>query len=446
MAESISAFVDIKKGESYDARKKRLASLLINTCIPPEGYLATRALAAESWAYHELRPYPYFWFGNWKTEERGTLPVCLPIARQIVLESSKWLFGKPVSIQCQDDKRLEEALNRAWMQNQMQREMHSAAQKGAIEGGIALKFCYDETRPVPLTFQTLSVIDHVRFFYDPQDKRTLLMARVQYPIRDGVTGDWYIYREEWTAEHEVHYKPILAKWLPQTVRALGGNVQVGSVAVASNNNTDPDVYQEWEELPRTPNPFGVIPIHPIRNLDKGDAFGHGDLWAGYSRNMFRLIDQVNLAFYLQNRSAQFYSEPNLIFIDAANPQVELDRPLAPGEAMNVKSRESEVGDKDMKADVKLLETRGDMMPHVMTYAKEVKRQIYEVCGSVDLDAEEITNKGNLSTPVLTFMFQPIIGAIEEKRVNYGEEGICKFLELVVGGLKNCGAFAKFLQN
>jgi hypothetical protein len=57
---------------------------------------------------------------------------------------------------------------------------------------------------------------------------------------------------------------------------------------------------------------------------------------------------------------------------------------------------------------------------------------------VNLDLEEITNKGQMSGPVMHLTYAPLIETTHQKRRTYGEDGIGKFLEAAITGLRNAG--------
>ena len=410
-------------------RARQLARRLVGVQCAPPGSEAVHAYAEEAGAYHSLAPYPWFHFREWKTEERGPLPRCMPFVRSAVRRSAKWLFGKPLEIKCPGNTELEETLRKAWQANRMPTRMVVAAERAGQQGGVALKFSYDETADPQLSFQTLSITQELRCYYDPHDRDRLLMARVQYPYFDPLARDWYWYREEWTAEEEVHYEPVRCKFTPR----MTGGLLWPSVPVVADSNSDPDKYERWVQTSRDENPFGLIPITPVKNLDVDDAWGIGDLWG-----LFRVVDRVNLTYHGMDRSNQFDSTPLPVFIDVNAEQADLDRPLAPGQPLSLKSDETAGGD-SAKGQVDLLEPRGSLRPHMMDYAKDLRTQILLAAGNVEVDQAEFTNKGNLTQAVLAQLYGPLIEQTDEKRKTYGEDGIGKFLESCAVGLARFGA-------
>jgi hypothetical protein len=71
-------------------RRRAWADSLIGTRYFPPFFSVVRLMALEALAYHQMRPYPYWYFADWKVEERGILPRCLPLARRVVTRSAKY--------------------------------------------------------------------------------------------------------------------------------------------------------------------------------------------------------------------------------------------------------------------------------------------------------------------------------------------------------------------
>lgn len=429
-------------GVNVESRRKALADSLINTKFFPPSFTTIRMLAMEAQAYHQLRPYPYWQFGDWKVEDRGVLPRCLPLARRIVTKSARWLFGKPVEIHMPGSEPCEKFLREAWQLNRMPARMVAAAERAGVEGGVVLKWSYDEAADIKLRFQVLSVVNECRLFYDPHDSDQLLMARIQYPVFNPTDGEHYLYREEWTDAWEVHYRPQKMTTTNLHRITAGGDVgpfAIGQVPVIWGTKTEPDIYEAWVQESATPNRFGLIPVHHVRNAEALATFGKGDLWTDATGGMFRLMDRINLTYQGMDRHNQLYSDPTFIYIDAkAGPDV-LDRPVQPGQATSIKSDEGYGPTGGKQAQAIMLESDGGVRPHMREYARDLMAEVLSTVGSVDVDTSEVGNKGNLTEAVLNQLYQPLIETTEEKRKTYGEDGIAKFLERVACGLSNLGA-------
>ncbi|BDI27998.1 hypothetical protein CCAX7_000490 [Capsulimonas corticalis] len=396
------------------------AAALINTRSLPVGLGWLQDKAAEAHAYDVLNPYPLFHFKEWKTEDRGPLPRCMPLAKSIIARGAKWLFGQPLQIHCAENPDLEEFLRKMWRKNKMGARLVAMARQGGCDGGIALKFSYDETARIPLSIQSLSLVDEVRLYYDPHNCADLLMARIQYSYFDAVAGKTMWYREEWTDDEEIHYFPLPQESL---------NTSLGSTRLyMSYNRTDPDTYEGWKISSRAANPFGVIPLTHIKNVETDDLYGAGDLW-----DLYRVLDRINLTYHLMDKSNQFDAESNPIFIDLDLDEDDIDKPLQPGQPIDAHSAE---GEKQGK--VEFPPTGNGLRPAMMEYAKDLKKQILAAASSVEVDQSEFSNKGNLTNAVLAQLYLPQIELTEEKRKSWGEDGLCEFLALVARGLQNVG--------
>lgn len=406
---------------------------LINTKSKPDGFIEAWAQAMQAAAYHALDPYPMWNFHDWKTEDKGPHPRCMPLPRHIVSKGASWLFGKPFQIVSENEK-LQESLRDAWLQSRMQTKIRYAAELGGIQGGVALKWAYDESnKDRPVAFQVLSVVDHLRLYYDPHDQDKLLMARVQYTYFDYERNQYYWYREEWTDEFEVHYVPRMAVYKKQNVSGAHAQVGVAQLADGASMNADPDTDENWQILTQKPNPFGVIPICAGKNIDVGSTWGQGDLWP-----FFRVFDRLNLAYHLMDRSNQLDSDPTTVAMDVSPEADDLDRVGKPGSIVSVKSDETADG-KPKQGRVELLEPSGRLRPYMKEYADDVRAMIMDAARSVEVRQEDVSNKGNMTQAVLMQLYAPLISATDEKRQTYGEDWITKFLELASIGLKNAGA-------
>jgi len=402
-----------------------LAAGLIGTSSLPPGLSYVRERAREARAYHLLDPYPLYHFRDWKTEDRGPLPRCLPIARSIVRRGARWLFGDAPRIHCSSNRQLEQFLLESWSGNRMSSRLVAIAENAALEGGVVLKFAYDAASRCPLMIQSLSLTDEARLYYHPHDCHKLLMARIQYPFFDAEEGKTYWYREEWTDSEEVRYRPVANELLFGTreTAMLSGSQPLLSQDIA-------DVYEGWQIESRAPNPFGIIPLIAIKNIETDDLWGSGDLW-----DLYRVFDRIHLTYHLMDRSNQFDSEINPLFIDLTLDRQDIERPLQPGEPLDLKT-DSLSSSRQGKVDFR--PSGNNLRPAMMEYARELKNQILEAASSTSIDQSEITNKGNLTTAVLEQLYWPQIVATKEKRKSFGNDGLVQFFALIAIGLSNAG--------
>ena len=390
---------------------------LINVKAPPAGLGAVRELAMEARAYNNLKDaYPRWAFQDWKTESRGPLPRCLPLARSIVRRGAKWLFGRAPSISFPGNEEFEKLILAAWKDQKMAAKLAAIARRVGIEGGVVFKFAYDETRkPQPLTIQALSLVDEARIYMDPHDCERSLMARFQYRYFDPVQNATYWYREEWTEEFEVHYHSIKEEQLNSSKAAL-----------------DPDSFEGWTISSKEPNPFGVIPAVMIKNFETDDKFGEGDCW-----DLFRIMDRVNLTYHMMDRSNQFDSQPTNIMLDMEEDEQDTDQSLAPGQMLPMKSIGADEGQGTRQGKVIPIEPKGSMRPAMMDYARDLRKQVLDAASSVEVDQAEVSNRGNLTTAVLQQLYQPQIEITEEKRKSWND-GLTDFFARIAIGLQNAG--------
>jgi hypothetical protein len=402
-----------------------MAKGLVGTSSLPPGLARIRELAREARCYHLLDPYPLYHFRDWKTEDRGPLPRCLPIAKSIVRRGAWWLFGDPPTISCQDNPKLEQFLRQSWNGNRLGSRLVAMAESAGLDGGIVLKFSYDAKDPCPLSVQSLSLVDEARLYYHPHDWQRLLMARVQYPFFDAEDGKTYWYREEWTDDEEIHYKPVSNELLfgSRETAALSSGQSLLSQDIA-------DVYEGWQIESRMTNPFGVIPMVAIKNIETDDLWGAGDLW-----DLYRVLDRIHLTYHLMDRSNQFDSEVNPMFIDLGVDEQDIGRPVQPGQPLDLKSDNSESG---RQGKVDFRPTGNNLRPAMMEYARELKNQVLEASSSSSVDPSQITNKGNLTTAVLEQLYWPQIMATKEKRKTFGDDGLVPFFALVARALTYAG--------
>jgi hypothetical protein len=368
-------------------------------------------------AYHSLQPYPQFspLTKDWKTEERGPYPRCLPFVRHVVEKGARWLFGKSVSLRVEEDKETSDLLNAAWSANSMSSRMIPGAVTGALTGGVVLKWSYDETRSEHPCFDVLDPSEHVRLYFDPSDVSRLLMARVQYPVPNYQTGKWDWYREDWTDDTLQVYD-----LLPSSVELAADPYAQVDIA---------DRATGWKPLSPKATPSGEIPLTYIQNRQAGGCYGDGDLWA-----LYHVVDLINFTYNLAHQHNQKHIKPDTALIDL--------EPVGDDDPSAGASAEVEVyktaSDATSQGKAQLLEASGSVREHVKGFSDDLLKMVYDACGSVDISPEEVTNKGNLTTAVLTQLYAPLIEATEGKRQSYGPDGLCRFMEKVSRGMAHLG--------
>jgi len=398
----------------------QLADGLINTRTLPPGLMSIQKLASQARAYHVLKPYPLWWFKNWKEEDRGPLPRCMPIAKAIIRRGAQWLFGKPLEISFPGNESLQERVREVWDENRMPSRLTAIARQGGLDGGVVLKFAYDELAEPAISIQSLSLTNQVRLYFHPHNREKLLMARVQYPYYDPIEACTYWYREEWTEAREVHYYPVKDE---------------------SMHRSDPDTYEGWviDEAYSRPNPFQLIPLHRIKNIETDDVWGAGDLWDIDDEpdgGLYRVLDRIHLTYHLMDRSNQFDSTVNPIYIDLDVDDDDLMKPLQPSQALSLESKNA--GSDGSQGKVVFPSSGNGLRPAMMEYAKDLRKQVLDSAGSVWVDQAEFSNKGNLTNAVLAQLYLPQIEVTEDKKRSYGADGLIPFLGKMARGLQRAG--------
>lgn len=401
---------------------------LLGTKFAPEGLEIITRLAKQARAYYSMNPYPAFGFTDWKTEERGPIPKCLPFVRSITKRSARWLFGRGVDIHISGSAQLTEFIVKAWNDSKMPVKMIDVARRAALDGSYCLKYHFDENRQIKFT--ALSTVDNVRLYYDPMDGTKLLMARVQFPYYDAVEGVFKMYREEWTDELYVKYVPLPIEFRTDPNMAFATEIFLAST------NTKPDnaASGAWTIEAVSENPMKIIPIVQIFNEDIGTPWGSGDQWS-----LYPIIDRINLTYHLMDKSNQFDSVPTPVYIDAVLEDDDLNTPLAPGEQQSLKT--DDVEGSGLQAKVQLMEPGGKIRPYMEAYTIDLTKQVHKAAGSIDIDPEMVSNKGNLTQSVLAQVYGPLIESSDEKRRNFGDYGIVSLLDKLCFSMRASGLWS-----
>jgi len=393
---------------------------LINTPHPPtSGY----AHAREAWQaadYSNGIPYPSHAFGpaQWPAD-KGPLPTPLPYARILVHEGADFIFqGGLPTFHVSADPDADAFLNAVIKANRLPARYNGLARQNGNAGTIAAKFSFDtgaDGAPVRITF--LSAPEECRVWTDPHDQQRILMARIQYPVRNPATGNWEYFREEWTNESWVTYAP----------RPAGGASILSPMGLADYSTTMGDG-GVWSIEAIKPNPFGLIPVTLIKNVaTEGSPLGVGDCWGS-----FRLMDRIALTMHGEDRSNQMHSEPTQV---ALNATLE-GGPLRPGEVVSIQNTNPE----GPAADMKLLEPTGAARQFSHMTIDKWEELLYKSVGLSRLDPATLTNKGNMTRLALMTAYARTVATSDLKRTNWGEAGLCIFFRTMLVGLSRTGAF------
>lgn len=399
---------------------------LINTKFVPPHYKQQYRMAKMTTAYYFCNPYPWYGFNQWKTEDNGPYPQCYPIVTAIVDKSAHWLFGKPIQFTFNTNPEVMAEISNIWKYNGLDSKLETYAQRGGVCGSLFMMFQLDKEADAPVKVRIYEVPEHAILYYDPLDADKLLMVRIQFPMIDYDTGKTVWFRQEWTDELIVTYKPKEA--------SVGTfNLALSPYDFKATPGYDTINDKEFEIEKSIPNPFGFIPGHEIKNKHGVSDFPVCDLYG-----LFGVIDRINLNYYLLDESNQLQKDPNYAVIDL-EPVSDDDGlyPSGPGTITTLQTVQDDNGNVK-QGDIKILESSGKVLPLIKEHIAELKAMIFDATGSVFLRQDSITNKGALTMSVLTQMYAPLIEATNKKRKSYGNEGIVKFINKLVFGLGKLG--------
>ena len=390
---------------------------LFNTPHKPYYQNVLAAEARKAKAYHNGSPYPAHAFKEWKSEKRGSLPLCQPFVREIVGKGARWLFGRPISFVVDgDDIEKSERVNEIWNKCGMPRRAVAMAETAAQTGGVFLKWWADGEE---VRIECFDAAEQVRLYYDPHDSDRLEMLRIQYPYFNPEDGAWYLVREEYTDEQIATYAPKPISGEPTENWTLAD-----SYSYASTMKDD----GKWPDPVITKNAYGIIPGVLVKNIDKGMPYGWGDLWG-----LWPAIDRINFTMELANHDNQLSIHPKRYLLNARLKDED------DGDALSIGDDEYLDPDSpDHPVDIKWFEAKGAIREPLQGYADCLMEHVYKAAGSALIRADEITNKGNLTKAVMALLYEPLIEQTEEKRKSYGEGGVCAFFERMALGLANAG--------
>lgn len=375
---------------------------LINTQTAGVGGYAGRRLAQESFAYFHGNPYPRFAFDaqQWPTE-KGPKPTPLPYAKLLIAEGAEFVFaGGPPRFTVGDDASSEAYLATVVRRNRLASRWAALAEFIANQGTVAAKFAYVPDDPLcAVRVSFLSIPDECRVWVDPHDQSRLLMARVQYPYRDAVTGAWFYFREEWTAGWHVIYRPKEA-----------GAYTIEAAANLPGYDQSLGDGDGWEIDQQEENPFGMIPITLIRNKrQEGSPLGVGDCWGS-----FRLMDRLALTMHGEDRHNQTSRGTPV----AKNAILTNSGPLLPEEPISVVSETPGVS-----ADFDIIEPTGAWRQWSHMTLDRWEDLLYAQVGLSKVDPAAITNKGNMTQLALKTVYSRTLATSDRKRTLWGEDGL-----------------------
>lgn len=374
--------------------------------------------ALQSYDYAAAIPYPTHAFSvaQWPSS-KGPRPTALPYCQILVNEGAEFVFrnGTP-NFSVVEDPMADLFLQRVIEDNNLGGEWISLAVAAGHQGAIAVKFSYDNEAEIPVRLSFLDIPQECRVWIDPHDINRLLMARIQYPYRDLESGDWYYYREEWTDDFYVTYKPIPAghRTVVNPYGLEGYLMHLGDLPT-------------WEIDSKEDNPFQIIPISVIRNRKvKGNPLGEGDCW----RN-FRLMDRIALTMHNEDFSNQMHSRPATVY---KNARPDTEGPLLPEEPV-ILVNENKDG---APADAELLEPHGRAREYTHKTMEKWEKLLYDAVGLSHVDAESVTNKGSMTVQAFMMTYQRSIATSDRKRELWGRSGFAPFFKKMLLAVAQVG--------
>ncbi len=353
-------------------------------------------------AYGRQFPHPYT---EWDEVQMGPRPLIRPLAKRIADNSAQFLFGEPPQIVVGDGseayKGLQELVDQVIAANGLDEQWLPEARAAAIEGGTVFKFAWTPQVPKRPVAVMSHAPYHVTWQRDVLDAGIVRGVRLRFEYCDG-DGQWWLYQEEWTPELHVTYAPLK---LRSTAQGLDYTETLKLL-----------VNGQWPGRTVNPNPFGLLPFTGIVNKAvKGSTEGVGDYW-----DLFPAMDQYNHTCWLEHHSNQIDGDPLTAILNA-----DYDGRLLPGEIVKLSGAD---------ADIKRLNPENNLREHIAAFGAALKRDIYQAASSSDADAQEVTNKGNLTRAVWQFIFADELAKLKEKRRHWGPNGLEAFFEGMLLGL------------
>ena len=170
--------------------------------------------SAKSWAYYRNVAYSAQYgygvdspFADWDEATEGKRPFVIPVGKIIVDSGAEFLFSDPPKFLVAENEELETLISDLCSANNLEAKLLPMARSAGNEGGVWLKFAWTPNnikRPIAITTYAPYQVDA---FYDPLDADVLETVRLTLKYSDN-QGQWWLYRESWTATDVAYYKPL----------------------------------------------------------------------------------------------------------------------------------------------------------------------------------------------------------------------------------------------
>lgn len=228
--------------------------------------------------------------------------------------------------------------------------------------------------------------------FDDADPFEPVEVRIVYKYKDS-NGDWRWFRKDYTREAVILYDNPLA--------------QSGEVPT-------------FAEVEASVHDLGFVPGVWVRNLNAelpfpGSEMDGASLYEG--QGTLSHFDSVNYMTSLMDRSLMSNLDPQVILKGLT--QTDYDR------AALRSSRTPWVLGKDGEAS--LLEAEGTTYDKAEAFIKARVAAVLKNCRVILMDPSELDIKAD-SSRALERLFSPMLGLIDEERVNYGEDGMALLLQ------------------
>lgn len=354
-------------------------------------------------------------FVEWDKSRDGPRPICQSLAKIIIDNGAEFLFGSapkfvvPNGYTSSIDgtpvgaSALEHLIGAICDMNALQSKFLPLARQAANEGSVWLKFAWTPQNPRrPIAISCLSPWE-VRAYRDPMDADIVQKVRVQIKYsEEDLRGNrqWYLYREVWTPEVLTVYQT-----LPTTEN---DDTQVTGFFVNG----------EWPIDHEEMNRFGLIPLVQIYNRKLvSESDGIGDLW-----DIYDILNQYNLTCWLEHRSNQWDVQAITAIINADSAP----NAIIPGDVVKLNGDES--------CTIERIVPANNMRAHIAASRMEWERNALDGAGADRLNPAAITNMGEMTRAVMEMTFYRSVKSAQEKRINWGENGLSLFFEALLEGL------------
>jgi hypothetical protein len=296
---------------------------------------------------------------------------------RVVDTDTRFVMKRQLRIQAED--RFAEAINQMWERSNLQVTKYKLVRFGSLLGDSYLYLLPGEIGPTIYVGNT----EDFAPFYDPHDSSKLLAARQSYKFRGSDNQE-----HEWC---RIFYPDRIETYIDQKLQTTDdfGNIISG------------------------PHNFGQVPVFHVKNLDSGERFGVHS-WALAQPK----LDILNEIASYARRIFYRYADPKWL---AKNLHVQTKN--AEGKPI-LQQGSTPAGDNIIylfgeNADMTPLEFRGNVLPQLLEYMKEIYADIKDDLPELSLSKLRERQSGDISGYAVSLHLGDAIAKIDELRGNYG---------------------------